>query len=159
MKRYLVLLALVLSTTLPTAGASAEGPGGGYRGNPRGGVSHPMMPFPLRSLGLSDAQQAQVRQIVAKHRPQFQSLNGQLRSSREQLLERLHAPGAIQPEDIAPLTHQISQLREQLGRESLQVTLEIRSVLTSEQLAKSAQIRQRMKELRSAMKDLLGENH
>ena len=159
MKRYLVLLALALSTALSTSGAFADGPGGGNRGTPRGGGPHPMMPFPLRSLGLSDAQHAQVRQIVANHRPQFQSLNGQLRSVREQLVERLHAPGAIQPEDIAPFTQQISQLREQLARDSLQVTLEIRSVLTPEQLAKAAQIRQRMRDLQSQMKGLLGENY
>ena len=63
---------------------------------------------------------------------------------------------APKAEDLTPLVQQISQLREQLTQEGLRVVLDIRGVLTPEQLAKVEQIRKRMGELRAEMRSLLG---
>ncbi len=118
--------------------------------------------FPLRvimrGVGLTDAQQAQVRQIVASHRPRFQALRSQLRTNTQQLTDKLYGPGAVTADDVAALRQQIGQLRDQLGQEALQTALEIRNVLTPEQLAKAAQIRQRLQELRAEMHSLMGES-
>src|SRR3990172_4509968 len=54
------------------------------------------------------------------------------------------------------LVQQIGQLRVQLTQEALQVALEIRAVLTPEQLARAEQIRHKLKDLRSEMRSLLG---
>jgi Spy/CpxP family protein refolding chaperone len=110
----------------------------------------------LRGVGLTDSQQAQVRQIVAGHRPQFQTLRGQLRTAQQQLADKLYGADPVTLDGLALLTLQIAQLREQLAREALQTALDIRAVLTPDQLAKAAQIRQRLTELRSEMRSLTG---
>jgi periplasmic protein CpxP/Spy len=153
MRRLVVLSAVALALSVWTGAAFADqGPGRG--GSHRGSF---MSPFMLRSLGLTDAQRAQVRQIVANHRPRFHELNRDLRDTRLQLSDRLVAPGAVQPGELAPLTQRIGQLREQLSAESLQVALEIRSILTPDQLTKAADVRRRMQELRKEMRQLVGE--
>ena len=143
-----VALALSAGTAVVPAHA-APGHGGWQRGSF-------MSPFMLRSLGLTDAQRAQVRQVVMNHRPRFQELNRDLRDTRAQLNDRLLAPAAVQAGELAPLTQRISQLREQLSAESLQVALEIRNVLTPDQIAKAADARRRMNELRQEMRQLGG---
>jgi periplasmic protein CpxP/Spy len=152
MTRLAVLSALTLVFGV-SAPAFAQGPGGGPRGHGHGGFA--TSPFMLRSLGLSDAQKAQVRQIMASHRPKFQALYGQLRDARAQLADTLVAPGTVQAADLTPRAQQISQIREQLSQEALQVALEIRGVLTPDQLAKAAGLHQRLKDLRSQMRQLL----
>jgi Spy/CpxP family protein refolding chaperone len=114
------------------------------------------LPLLVKAAGLTEAQQAQVRQIVQSHRPQFQGLVSQLRAAHTQLADKLYGPGPVKAEDLAPLTQQIAQLRGQLAQEGLQVALEIRGVLTAEQLAKAGHVRQRFNELRAEMKGLLG---
>jgi protein CpxP len=111
----------------------------------------------VQGAGLTEAQQAQVRQIVASHRPKLETLRQQLRTAREQLAEKLYAPGPVKAEDLAPLIQQIGKLREPLMHESLQVALEVRKLLTPEQLAKAKQRRQRLHELRAEMRTLLEE--
>jgi len=145
-----VAVALALSAGAAVAPAhAAPGHGGWQRGSF-------MSPFMLRSLGLTDAQRGQVRQIVMNHRSRFQELNRELRDARTQLNDRLLAPAAVQAADVAPLTQRISQLREQLSAESLQVALEIRNILTPDQIAKAADTRRRMNELRQEMRQLGG---
>jgi len=134
-----------------------QGGGFGWQGG-RGHGSGLSMSLPLvvKGVGLTEAQQAQVKQIVGAHQAQFRALLAQLRSAHEQLGEKLYAPGPLQADDVAPLVQQIGQLRVQLTQEALQVALEIRAVLTPEQLARAEQIRHKLKDLRSEMRSLLG---
>lgn len=156
--RWGVVLAGVLAVSLWTATASGQRPGGidMYGGVGGHGRFRMMLPLLVKGAGLTDAQQAQVNQIVAGHRPQFEGLLSQLRTAHEQLAEKLYAPGPVKAEDLAPLKEQISQFRGQLTQEGLQVALEIRGVLTPEQLAKAGQTRRRFNELRAEMRSLLG---
>jgi Spy/CpxP family protein refolding chaperone len=117
------------------------------------------LPLLVRGVGLTEAQQAQVKQIVASHRPKFEALLRQLRAAREQWAEKLYAPGPVKAEDLTPLAQQIGKLREPLMQESLQVALEVRKVLTPDQLAKAMRRRQRLNELRAEMRNLLKEGH
>lgn len=57
--------------------------------------------------------------------------------------------------DLSPLLQEVDQFRGELSRESAQVALEIRGVLTPEQLAKAAQHYQRLGELRTEVRKLL----
>ncbi len=158
--RWGVALVGVLAVGLWTATASGQRPGGTdmYGMGPGHGGFGMMLPLFVKGAGLTEAQQAQVKQIVANHHPQFRALLGQLRTAHERLAEKLYAPGAVKTEDLAPLTQEISQLRGQLNQEGLQVALEIRGVLTPEQLAKAGQVRHRFNELRAEMRSLLGGN-
>jgi Spy/CpxP family protein refolding chaperone len=111
----------------------------------------------LEGVGLSDVQQAQVYQIVANHRPQVQSLVAQLRTAREALAARLSGPQPVLVGDLTLLVQQVDQLRGQLARERLQVAVEIRNVLTPDQLAATAEIRQWLAEVRAELRRLRGE--
>lgn len=139
--------------------ASAQHPEtlAGYGGSSWLGGFRMSLPTLVRGVGLTEAQQSQVKQIVASHQPQFQALVGQLRTAHEQLAAKLYTPGPVKAEELAPLLEQIGQLRSRLAQEGVQVALEVRGVLTPEQLAKAGQIRQRLNELRAEAKSLLGE--
>ena len=156
--RWRVVVAGVLAVGLWTAAATGDQPAGMGRygmGSGHGGFDM-KLPLLVQGAGLTEAQQAQVKQIVANHRPQFQGLPSQLRTAHTQLADKLYAPGPVKAEDLAPLTQQITQLRGQLAQEGLQVALEVRGVLTPEQLAKAGQTRKRFNELRAEMRGLFG---
>ncbi len=105
----------------------------------------------LHAVGLTDDQKAQIRQIFASHRSQLQTLHQQLRAADRQLRDQLYGPNPPSVADLAP----INRLREQLAAERLQIALEIRGVLTPEQLARAAQIRQQLEQLRQQERNLL----
>jgi periplasmic protein CpxP/Spy len=159
-KRTSVILAMGLALGLVSATASAQPRrgmdmgwgwgGGGAEGGPM------MLHLMLRNAGLNDAQQAQVRQILAAHRPQFRAIRGQIGTLQRQLADALYAPGAVKPEDLTATTQQIAHLRDHLAQEALQTALEVRAVLTPEQLTKVSELRQRMRELRMEMRKLMG---
>jgi Spy/CpxP family protein refolding chaperone len=161
--RWAAGLVGLLAISLSAMPAAAQGMPmrGGWHG-PGGGPDAGGEVFPLRmilrSVGLTDAQRDQVRQILASHRPRFQALRGQIRTLTTQLTDKLYAPGAVSADDASAIRQQVSQLRDQLGQEGLQTALEIRNVLTPDQLARAAQIRQRMQELRAEMQSLMGGN-
>lgn len=155
--RWTVVLAGILAAGLCAGPAFAQQGGGfGWQGKGHGSGLYMSLPLVVKGVGLTEAQQAQVKQIVGAHQAQFRALLDQLRSAHEQLGERLYAPGPLQAGDVAPLVQQIGQLRGQLTQEALQVALEIRAVLTPEQLARAEQIRHKLKDLRSEMRSLLG---
>jgi Spy/CpxP family protein refolding chaperone len=141
----LIFGALLLSSVPGLA--LAHGRGGGHG-------RHESFGMLLRSAELTEAQKQQVGQIIAAHRPQLKTLMGQIRTAREALHVKLYAPGALTAADVAPELQQIEQLHSQLAQERAQLALEIRGLLTPDQLVKVAQKRQRMQELRREMHDL-----
>jgi Spy/CpxP family protein refolding chaperone len=146
-RRGRLVVAVTAATLLCSATAFAQGWGGlgGHRGG-GGAFGWPV----LRAVGLDDAQKAQIRQIFTNHRPQLQALRQQLMTAQGQVRDKLLSPTPPTAADMAP----ISQLRDQLAQERLAMALEVRNVLTPDQLTKAAQIRQRMKQLRQQMRDL-----
>ncbi len=155
--QWTVVLAGMLAAGL-WAGAAAAQQGGGFRWQGMGSGAGLSMSLPLlvKGVELTETQQAQVKQIVGAHQAQFRALLAQLRSARGQLGEKLYASGPLKADDVAPLVQQIGQLRGQLSQEALQVALEIRAVLTPEQLARAEQIQHKLKDLRAEMRSLLG---
>jgi Spy/CpxP family protein refolding chaperone len=108
----------------------------------------------IRSANLTPEQQAKVRAILSAHRGTARPLIEQLRAAQQELGSKLLAPGAVQTGDIQPLLLRISQLRDNLALDSAQAVLEVRAVLTPEQLARAAQTRERLKQLREEMRQL-----
>lgn len=153
---WTVVLAGMLVVGLGAGPAFAQQRGVGWQGTGHGGGLSMSLPLLVKGVELTEAQQSQVKQIVAAHQPQFRALLSQIRSLREQLGEKLYAPGPLKADDVAPLMQQIGQLRGQLTQEAVQVALEIRAVLTPEQLARAEQIQHKLKDLRSEMRGLLG---
>jgi hypothetical protein len=150
--RGLVTIVMTMAMSLWAASALAQGPWRGGMG--RDGFD--TLPLLIHSAGLNEGQQAQVRQIIANHRVQLRTLREQLRTAESQLGDKLVAMTPVTSADLAPLTQQVNQARSNLAHEWLQVVMEIRGLLKPEQLAKAAQNRQKINQLRDEIRAVLG---
>src|SRR2546425_11438532 len=99
--------AVAIMTLAVTAPVYAHG----YRGfeGDSGGIGG--FPFPLRGLGLTEDQQAQVRQIMTNHRPEFRRLAGEMRAARDALSAKLYAASAGGPADLTPFSEKNARLQ------------------------------------------------
>ena len=158
------LLALALWTPPALAEPPSGGPPmGGPMGGPGMGFAGPesdpgmMFGLMLRSVGLSAEQHTKTRSIMETHRPRFQTLFARLRTTNEAMTSRMFTAGPLSMDDLQPQIDQVTRLREQLVQEGTRVALDLRAVLTPEQLAKAADVSQRLQALRAEMKSLLGD--
>jgi Spy/CpxP family protein refolding chaperone len=148
------LLVVVCLWSLPARAQLRPGPH--ERGGMAGDGAGIALPLLLRGANLTADQKSQVQQIMANHRATFRDLFGQLRAAQDQMANKLFSAGRLQEADLAPQVQQIAQLRNQLADEGLKVVLEIRGVLTPEQLAKASQLKSQMQSLHSQMRSLWG---
>jgi Spy/CpxP family protein refolding chaperone len=140
--------------SLPVHAQSRPGPH--ERGGMAGDGTGIALPLLLRAANLTPDQKAQVRQIMANHRVTLRELLNQLRAAQDQMANKLFSTGRLQEADLATQVQQIAQLRNQLAEEGLRVVLEIRGVLTTEQLVKASQLKSQMQSLQSQMRSLWG---
>ena len=160
MKKSVVFLGLVV-LSLWMAPVSAQphrmmgppGSGGMMMGDGPG----MMFPLMLKKLELTTDQDAQVQNIMAAHRDTFKTLFTQLEAAHEEMASKFFAPGPLSAADLTSQTQGVSQLREQLMNEGLKVALEIRGVLTPDQLAKAAQLKDQMQALHAQMRSFFEE--
>jgi hypothetical protein len=147
-------VSIVVATAVSLWAASAFAQGAWRGGMGRDGFD--TLPLLIHSAGLNETQQAQVRQIIGKYRTQLRALREQLRAAETQLGDKLVAATPVTAADLGPLTQQVNQARSNLANEWIQVVMEIRGILKPEQLAKAAQNRQRLNQLREEMRTVLG---
>jgi len=112
----------------------------------------------LKAVNLTPDQQVQVNQILAAHRPTFQRLMEQARTTEDDMADRLFGPSPVTGDEMASRVQRITQLRAELMQEGLAVALEVRAILTPEQLAKAAQLKDRFRALRNEMRSLMKGN-
>ena len=132
-----VLVSFVLAVLLLGGGlalfAQAPGPGGGRRGGPPDARGQgPMAMLPLRQLGLSDAQQQQVRQLMQQFREQTRTLVDQVRAAEE---ARRTAVESV-PVDEGRIRASMQQLLDrqtELAIQQARLHSDIRALLTPEQ--------------------------
>ena len=155
-RQRVVVALLVLGFALTGVRAvDAQGPMGfGERG---GGGEGFRLPLILRGAHLTPDQQTRVRDILTAHRATMQTLTEQLRQAQEGMTDKLFAPGPVQAADLQPSVQRIAQLRTQLLQESSQIVLEVRALLTPEQLAQAAHVKDRLKAVTAEMRQLLQE--
>jgi Spy/CpxP family protein refolding chaperone len=147
-----IALVVVAGSWTPTRAQSRmpwHGPGGGRSD------AGMMLPLLLRSAHLSPEQDAKVREILAARRTASRALVGELRQAQEDLADKLFAPGVVKDTDLQPQLQKIAQLREQLLQEGAKATLEVRALLTPEQLGRAAQVKDRFRQLRTEMRQLV----
>jgi len=108
-------------------------------------------------LDLNDEQENQIKTIMSNNRGKLRPLFQQLRAAHEEVANKLLTPGEVRREDLDPQLQQMEQIRGQLMEEGLSVMLEVRKVLTSEQLAKAAQLKEKMHSLHQEMRGLFNE--
>jgi Spy/CpxP family protein refolding chaperone len=99
----------------------------------------------LRGVTLSDEQKTKVREILQSQRPAAQETLKRMLGVQYELGNRILYPGKLDEEQLAPLLEQLLFLQNQIQRQNFRTTLEIRNLLTPEQLAQGAEYRDRMK--------------
>ena len=144
-------LALAIASGSPALGHGMREHGFCDHGALLGGVRM------LHALDLSADQKQHVRDILTTHRTTLAPLVANERVARQALADKLLGTGTVTPQDLDALVQQESQARTVLLRERLAAALEVRGVLTPEQIQKAATIRLRMKDLRAQMRQLLGD--
>ena len=151
---------VVLSLWAPTVyGQPRQGMGG--MGPGRMMVDGPgmLLPMVLKGIELTDAQEKRVQELMAAHRATFRTLFSELQAAHKDMADKLFAPGNVQIEDFTIQMQRMAQLREQLMQEGLKVAIKVRELLTPEQLAKAAEIKDRMRALRTEMRGLFRDKH
>ena len=154
------LLTLAAAGVLLAASASdglAFGHGGrhGMGGPPMMGGG-PDIPLPVLVSVMTPDQRNQLRDLTRSERPDMKAIFEQLRSAHEALSDRLVAPGPLTAADLDPQVKKIAGLRDQLVQQALATTLKVRALLTPDQLAEAAKKMQRLRELHTEMRTLLG---
>ncbi len=144
----LMLVAALLGSVLPAFAQMRPERGGWGR---EGGMALPLL---IRAAKLTPEQDGKVRVILTNHRTVTRNTVEQLRRAQDELADKLLGPAPVQATDLQPLLKQIAALREQLLQDSAQIALEVRSVLTPEQLARAGQVKARMQQLQSELQQI-----
>jgi Spy/CpxP family protein refolding chaperone len=158
-KLTLVIATLVLSTfTAARLLAQPMGPppmGGRMMHGDSPGM---MLRLVLKQANLTPDQQSQVHKIIDAEHQSLHTLFSQLEAANNRLAAKLFAPGTVQASDLTPEMQQIAQLRQQLMEQGVKTALAVRAVLTPQQLAKVAQIKDQVEKLQGQMRSLLDGN-
>lgn len=144
------LVLAVASTATLVAVAAPHGGHGGHHAMAMGGpmmMKGRMLERMLDDVKASDAQRAQIRQIVEAARSQAPDQHEQRRALREQGLRVFTQPN-IDANAAEALRQQMLAQHDQASKRHMQTMLDIARVLTPEQ---RAQIGQRMTERRALM--------
>jgi Spy/CpxP family protein refolding chaperone len=155
------------NTFLTTIAAAALLAGGARAGFAFGGRGHmgggpPFMggagslPLPVLVSVLTPAQREQLRDDLQGDRATMKSLVDQLRTAQQELTSRVLAPGTLAATDLQPQLQKIAGLRDQLVQHALATTLKVRAMLTPAQLAEASTKAQRLHDLRTEMRSILG---
>ncbi|HXM61912.1 MAG TPA: Spy/CpxP family protein refolding chaperone [Terriglobales bacterium] len=131
-KMSLVALAIVLVAGV----AVAQRPGGPHGGGDFFGG--PMMGFFSDYLDLSDAQQTQIKQIIAKEKPALEPLFLQEKQSHEQMMQLIQS-GSFDEAKATTIANQGAQIHAQLEVQHARIASEAYQVLTADQKTKLAQ--------------------
>ena len=110
-------------------------------GGPHGGgdfFGGPMLGFFTDYLDLTDAQQAQIKQIVAKEKPALEPLFKQEMQSHEQM-KQLIMSGSFDEAKAQTIATQGAQVHAQLEVQHARIASEAYQVLTADQKTKLAQ--------------------
>jgi Spy/CpxP family protein refolding chaperone len=108
----------------------------------------------VRNANLTTAQKSQLREIRQATRAQNEALWTQMRSLREQIADTVESSGTVNAADVASLQQQLAQVRSQLDQQALKTAVQIRGLLTADQLSHVAQVHGQLKSLRAQMRAL-----
>lgn len=130
-----IMLAGVAAGLLAAGSAQAQG----MRPGAHGEMRHGYLGF-LQGVTLTDAQQARMHDIMhaawQQSKPQMQ----QLRSLREQIGGDLASTAATSAAQLVALQQQAQTLQNQLDQARLATAMQVRALLTQDQLGQSASV-------------------
>jgi periplasmic protein CpxP/Spy len=126
-----LLTAAFAVALLGTGAAAQEGPRG-----PHGGFGAPGME--LRALDLTDAQKAQVKQIMTAEKPTLKPLIQQEMQNHQQMTALVRG-GSFEEAKAQPIATQEAQIHSQIALERAKIDAQIYQLLTPEQKTKLAE--------------------
>lgn len=134
------LIAALCLAAVPLAAIAAPDGHGGHRGH-RGGFSF------LEGVTLTADQKTQIHQIVQASWTTAKPLMQQLQADHKQMSDLLASTGSVTSAQLTTIQQQADQIRQQLESQHLATALQVRALLTSAQLAQSAQTHQQIESL------------
>jgi hypothetical protein len=81
----------------------------------------------------------------------------QLKDIHDRIGDKLMSTSAVNASELEPLQQRENRIHQELDQQSLSAALQIRSLLTPKQLAKAADLHNKLKSLREQMDALTGE--
>jgi hypothetical protein len=109
----------------------------------------------LYKLDLREDQKAQVKQILANHRPVLQPMRSQLQIYRELLADGLMGTSQVTLDQLQALAQQMNDQQAAIAKEWLKAMYEVRLILDDNQLAKLAGLKDNLRMLHQEMRTLL----
>jgi Spy/CpxP family protein refolding chaperone len=143
-------LALTIAASTGAMGYGMPG-GGGDHGGFLGG------PRLLHALNLTAEQKQQIQAIFQAHRPTFKQLAANERTAREAIADAMFGTNPVTQPALDALVQQEAQARTALMSERLAAALQVRGILTPDQIQKASTIHTGMKQLRTQMHALLAD--
>ena len=140
--RFSILLAIMAVTLMAAVGFSqtvVKAAGHGHRG---GGFGGPMMGFYADYLDLTDAQRAQMKDIMTKEKPNLKPLMQQLAQSHQQL-RQLESTGNFDEARVRAIATQQAQTMTELTVQKARIKSDLMQVLTPDQKDKMAKFEAR----------------
>jgi len=134
MKRNIAVLFTLLAMTLFSVAAFGQGMGPGHM-HEDGMFGGPVMGMMMDYLDLTDAQQAQIKQIFEKEKATIQPLREQERQNHEALIQ-LIISGSFDEAKAQSIAQQSAQVQAQLMVEHARMGAQAYQVLTAEQKAR-----------------------
>lgn len=123
----------------------------GYAG--RGGM---LLRLIHKEADLTDDQKLQLKSILASHREALRTLRTQLQAKRELLTDMLLGASPVTSDDpqLKSLAQQASDLQGQIAQEWLGTMVEVRNMLTPDQLTKVEGLKNQLRTLHSQIHSL-----
>ena len=114
-----------------------------------------VMGIPLGAMHLTAEQDRRVSETLSTYHVESAPLIRQLRQAQSALADKLFASGQLGEADLQPELREITRRRTQLLEMSARAMVDIRNVLTPQQITMGGQVRARLGQLRSEMRQLL----
>ncbi len=134
--RKMMRLTVLAGGLLAAAGPLAAHEMGGRGYGPHG---HGYLGF-LQGVTLSDVQKTQMHSIIHANMQQMKSTFQQLRALHEQIGGELASANAVSPATLASQQQQAETLQSQLDQSELASALQVRQLLSPEQLSQAASV-------------------
>lgn len=139
---------LGIGAILAFAQGAVDKPEFGRFGKFNRGGAHKMgrgLGMALRGLNLTDEQKAAVKQLMQENRAKFEPIASALRENREKM-RAATAKGAFDEAQVTALANEQADLLAKMIVEKERAKAQVFALLTDEQKAKAAEMRQKMEE-------------
>jgi Spy/CpxP family protein refolding chaperone len=108
----------------------------------------------LRGAMLSETQVAQIRELRKTQWAEDKQLQAKLKTLWEQLDEKLTAGGPADTAELTALEDECEELQAESNRGKFKIMLQVRALLTAEQLRRVAQTHQKERSLNAQLRGL-----